>query len=85
MGWVSWESVMLSKIKTYALAILGAIASFGMFMWQMTRAKHEKALKRGIEEAREIENKATDKMINGLEAENEIKNDKSTDRKSFLD
>lgn len=75
---------MLSKLKTYAIAILGALAALGMFMWQMMRAKHEKALKQGIQDAREVENKATDAMINGLEKENEIKNDNSTDRDNFL-
>lgn len=76
---------MLGKLKTYALAILGVLAAVFGFMWQMTRAKHEKALKRGIEEAREVENKATDAMIEGLENEEQIKNDNNIDRKSFLD
>jgi len=76
---------MLSKLKTYAIAILGALAAFAGFMWQMTRAKHDKALKRGIQDAREVENKATDAMLEGLEAENEIKNDNSTNRDKFLD
>lgn len=75
---------MLSKLKTYALAVVGVLAAVFGFMWQMPRAKHERALKRGIEEAREVENKATDAMINGLEKENEIKNDNSTDRGNFL-
>lgn len=76
---------MFSTIKTYALAILGAFAAFAGFMWQMTRAKHEKALKRGIEEAREVENKADDAMINGLEKEDEIKSNNAVDRSKFLD
>jgi hypothetical protein len=75
---------MLSKLKTYAIAILGALAAFAGFMWQMTRAKHERALKRGIQDARKVENKATDAMIEGLEKEDEIKNDNSTDRDKFL-
>jgi len=76
---------MLSKLKTYALAALGVLAAVFGFMWQMTRAKHERALKQGIQDAREVENKATDAMIDGLEAENEIKNDNSTNRDKFLD
>lgn len=76
---------MLSKLKTYSIAILGALAAFAGFMWQMTRAKHEKALKDGIEEARETEKKATEAMIEGVNKENEIKNDNTTDRTSFLD
>ena len=76
---------MLGKIKTYALAALGAIAAFGLFMWQMTRAKHERALKRGIEEARGAENKATDAMVSGLENEQQAAKDakNNTDRSDF--
>lgn len=64
--------------------ILGALAAIFGFMWQMTRAKHEKALKQGIEDAREVESKATDALIEGLENEEKIKNNNSTDRDNFL-
>ena len=76
---------MLNTIKTYALAALGAIAAFGMFMWQMTRAKHEKALKDGIEKSRKTESKATDAMIEGLDNEAKIQADRSTNRDNFMD
>lgn len=61
--------MILGKIKTYALAVLGAIAAFGMFMWQFTRANYQKAKLKGVERARETENKATDALIKGLEDE----------------
>lgn len=61
--------MILSKLKTYALAILGLFAAFAGFMWQMTRAKHEKALKDGIEEAREIEHEAQDQLNKDLKKE----------------
>ena len=48
---------MLSTIKTYALAVLGAIAAFGMFMWQLMRAKHANAVRKGVEQARKVERK----------------------------
>ncbi len=76
---------MLSKIKTYALAVLGATAAFGLFMWQMTRANFKSAQLKGEKKAREVEKKAVSGMINDLDKENEIKNDDTTDRKSFLD
>ncbi len=60
---------MLSKVKVYALAILGVVAAVFGFMWQLTRAKHEKALKNGVEKARKTEQKATGAMIEGLENE----------------
>ena len=75
---------MLSRLKTYSLAILGALAAFSGFMWQLTRAKHEKALKDGIEAARETEKKATNAMIEGMEKENEvIKDNTPPDRNHF--
>jgi len=76
---------MLSSLKTYALAILGGLAAIFGFMWQMTRAKHEKALKDGIEKARKVENKATDAMVEGLENEGKIQSDNTTNRDKFLD
>ena len=76
---------MLNKIKTYALAVLGVLTAVFGFMWQLTRAKHEKALKKGIEEAREVENKATDAMIDGLNKEQKAEEDakNNTNRSDF--
>jgi len=65
---------MLSKFKTYAIAILGALAAFAGFMWQMPRAKHEKALKRGIQDAREVENKDAKATQEGLQNEAKVIN-----------
>jgi hypothetical protein len=76
---------MFSTIKNYLLAglavavgVLAAIAS-----WY--RASLASAKLKGEKRAREVENKATDAMIDGLEKENEIKDDNSTDRNKFLD
>lgn len=80
-----WVFVMLSKIKTYALAALGALSAFALFMWQMTRANFKSAQLKGEKKAREVETKATEKMVEGLENEDKIKNDNTVDRKSFLD
>ena len=78
-------SVMLSKLKTYALAILGAVAAFGLFMWQMTRANFKAAELKGQKAARDTERKAVETMIDGMEAENDIKKDNTTNRDNFLD
>ena len=76
---------MLNSLKTYALAILGGLAAVFGFMWQMTRAKHEKALKDGIEKSRKTESKATDKMVEGLDNEAKIQADRTTNRDNFMD
>jgi len=71
-------------IKKYALAALGILTAFFGFMWQMTRAKHEKAVKNGIKEARKTEKKAVESMIEGMEKEDEIIQDTtSVDRNHF--
>ena len=75
---------MLSKLKTYALAILGVLAAFAGFMWQMTRASNLKAQVKREKAARTTEKKAVTEIIDGIEKENEIKNDNTTDRNSFL-
>ena len=61
---------MFDTIKTYALIALGAIAAVFGFLWQMVRAKHANALKKGVEEAREVEQKDIKATIEGLENEN---------------
>jgi hypothetical protein len=76
---------MLSKLKTYAMIALGAVTAFALFMWQFTRANFKAAELKGEKAAREVENKSSDAMIGGLENEEKIKNDATTDRKSFLD
>lgn len=76
---------MLSKIKASFTAILGALAAFGLFMWQMTRANSAKAEVKREKTARATEKKATDAIIKGVEKENEIKNSNIIDRRTFLD
>lgn len=66
---------MLSKLKTYALAILGAVAAFGLFMWQMTRANFKSAELKGQKKARKVERDAHEEMIDGLETEQKEIND----------
>ena len=61
---------MFDTIKTYALIALGAIAAVFGFLWQMMRDKNANALKKGVEEAREVEQKDIKATIEGLENEN---------------
>jgi len=76
---------MFSKIKSYALAGLAVLVGVLAALWQFSVARHKSALLKGEKAARAVENKATDAMLNGLEAENEIKNDNITNRDKFLD
>ena len=76
---------MLSKLKLYALIALGVLTAFFGFMWQLTRANYKGAQLDGEKAARDVENKASTAIITGVSKENEIQNDNSTDRKSFLD
>jgi len=75
---------MLNKLKTYALVILGVFAAFAGFMWQMTRANFKAAELKGQKKARKVENKAQDAMIEGLDNENKIQADRTTNRDNFL-
>lgn len=74
---------MFSTLKTYALSILGGLAAVFGFMWQMTRAKHEKALRKGAEDAREAEQKDTKATIEGLENESKVINNNDIDPNHF--
>jgi hypothetical protein len=76
---------MISKLKTYATAILGVLAAVAGFMWQITKTKSAKAAVKREKAARTTEKKVTTAIIEGAEKENEIKNDNTTDRSSFLD
>jgi Flp pilus assembly protein TadB len=60
---------MLNKIKTYALAALGVLTAVFGFLWQYQRAKHENALRKGVENAREIEYDAQDQLNEDLKRE----------------
>lgn len=74
---------MLSKIKTYALAVLGAIAAFALFMWQMTRANFKSAQLKGEKKAREVENKDAKATREGLQNEAKVLDDDNIDADHF--
>ena len=76
---------MFSTIKNYLLAGLAVLVGLLAAVASYYRANLKSAQLKGEKRAREVEGKATDAMLKGLEAENDVKNDKTTDRKSFLD
>jgi hypothetical protein len=76
---------MFSTIKNYLLAGLAVAVGLLAAVASWYRANLKSAQLKGEKRARKAENKATDAMIDGLEAENEIKDDNSTDRSKFLD
>lgn len=60
---------MLSKLKVYALAALGALSALFAILFYRGKAKHEQAVREGIEKARETEKKAVNAMVDGLKEE----------------
>ncbi len=76
---------MLGTIKNYLLAGLAVAVGLLAAAAAWYRGNLKSAQLKGEKRAREVEGKATDAMIDGLEKENEIKNAKSTDRTKFFD
>jgi len=76
---------MFNTIKTYALAALGILSAVLAALWQHSRASHANDKLAGEKASREVENKANDAMIEGLENEETIKNTTTVDRSKFLD
>jgi len=76
---------MLSSIKAYVMAALAVAVGVLAALWQYSRASHANDKLAGEKASREVENKANDAMIDGLEKEDEIKNNNTIDRSKFLD
>lgn len=77
---------MLSKLKLYALAALGALAAFFGFMWQMSRAGRIKDKLKGVQKAREVERDAHEALAEGLEAEvKEVENAKNNSKRDAFE
>lgn len=64
---------MLSSAKNYLLAILGIIASIAIALMYRSKAKYEGAMRKGVEQVRETEKKATQALTKGLEREKEAR------------
>lgn len=80
---MSFLGKLIANIKNYALIVLGALAAFGMFMWQMTRARLSSAKLKGEKRARKTEQKDIKATIEGLENENKIINSGDIDPDHF--
>jgi len=72
-------------VKSKLIALLGFISAVFAALFYRERANYKEAQLDGEKAARKVENKATDAMTEGLEKENEIQNDNSTNRDKFLD
>ena len=64
---------MLSNFKTYAIALLGIAAAVFAALFYRSKAKYEGAMRKGVEQVRETEKKATTAMVNGLNREKEAR------------
>lgn len=62
----------MSSILTYALLISLAANGILAFLWQRSKRKLVEAISKGVNEARDVENKATEAMIEGLEDESKV-------------
>ena len=72
---------MISTIKNYLLAGLAIIASLAVAAASWYREALKSAQLKGSEDAREVEKKATEAMIKGIE--NESKDIDTSDRDHF--
>ena len=66
---------MLSKIYQYAIAALALGLAIMTALFYRGQAVHQKAMRKGIEQVRETEKKATDAMVTGLNREKKARND----------
>ena len=62
----------MNTFLLYVIVILLLASGIFAFLWQRCKASHERALKRGISEARKVEGNATDKLVEGLANENKV-------------
>ena len=60
---------MKNNLKTYALAALGFLAAVFSALFYREKAKRQEAIKKGLEEAREIEHEAQDQLSKDLDRE----------------
>ena len=66
---------MLSKIYQYAIAALALGLAIVTALLYRSKAKYQGAMRKGVEQVRETEKKATDAMVTGLNREKKARND----------
>lgn len=64
---------MLNSLKTYVIAALGIVAAVFAALFYRSKAKYEGAMRKGVEQVRKTEQKATNAMVNGLNREKEAR------------
>ena len=62
---------MLGKLKTYGLAILGFLLAIVYALFRSEQAKRAKEKLERAQQARKIEQQATETMVDGLKREDE--------------
>ena len=72
-------------MKAKLIAVLAFISAVFAALFYRERANYKGAQLKGEKAARDTERKAVETMIDGMEAENDIKKDNSTNRDNFLD
>jgi len=60
---------MFGAIKNYGIAIAGIVAAVFAALFYGSKAKYESAMRKGTEQVRKTEKKATTAMVNGLNRE----------------
>ena len=72
-------------MKSKLIALFAFVSAVFAALFYRERASYKEAQLEGEKAAREVENKANDAIIDGLEKEDEIKNNNAVDRSKFLD
>ena len=67
--------MIFSTIKNYIIAVLGIITSIAVAFTYYSKAKYQGAMRKGIEQVRETEKKATQAMVKGIEREKEARHE----------
>ena len=67
--------MIFSTIKNYIIAVLGIVASIAVALMYRSKAKYQGAMRKGVEQVRETEKKATQAMVKGIEREKEARHE----------
>lgn len=67
--------MIFSTIKNYIIAVLGIVLSIAVALMYRSKAKYQGAMRKGIEQVRETEKKATQAMVKGIKREKEARDE----------
>lgn len=66
---------MFSTIKNYIIAVLGVGMSIAIALMYRSKAKYQGAMRKGVEQVRATEQKATQAMVKGITREKEARDE----------